>query len=144
MSLSDLEAMQNQGILMGTPMGAGFNNVGMAEEQRDNQRDGMPRRRRPSGPFQPFVNQAPMMDPNVAFQLAAQQHFGAQNRMLANTNSAISKEMDRRVSIARDIREMAHARDMERMRQEYALQRLQRGEPPRRRGGTYINGRKIT
>jgi hypothetical protein len=61
----------------------------------------------------------------AAVQSAAAPHFAAQNDAISQINSAIANEMESRVNQAREARRMAYAQEMERIRQEGLLKRLQ-------------------
>lgn len=55
----------------------------------------------------------------------AAQHFGVQQDAIADVNDAIATEMQSRVNQQREMRRMAHAQEMERIRQEGILRRIQ-------------------
>lgn len=61
----------------------------------------------------------------AAVQEVAAPHFAVQNDAISQINSVIAKEMESRVNQSREARRMAHAQEMERIRQEGIIRRIE-------------------
>lgn len=108
----DLFGMSETAQATGVPFGRGINSVGMADDQRNNDRGGRPRLPRPTA-RQPTGLAMPMIEDDPFAYVMAQGE-----RIAKVTNDAIQDEMDRRVAISREQRRMAHEMQKKRLEEE--------------------------